>query len=166
MKIPYSTVRRRSLSINMTPMIDVVFLLIIFFLVSSHLARRENELPLDLPVADTGEELDTRETARLTLNIESDGRMTLGGSRIPAAGLAQRLVEVKDRQGKDVELRIRADRSVPYRQIWPILRAAADQGIWNVSFSVIRGTAGAGTGEAADRGPEVVLPPTRRPVAS
>ncbi len=44
---------RHSVGANMTPMIDVVFLLIIFFLVSSHLARQENRLPLDLPVAST-----------------------------------------------------------------------------------------------------------------
>ncbi|MCA9180756.1 MAG: biopolymer transporter ExbD, partial [Planctomycetales bacterium] len=35
-----------SASINMTPMIDVVFLLIIFFLVSSHLAKQENQVEL------------------------------------------------------------------------------------------------------------------------
>ena len=40
---------------NMTPMIDVVFLLIIFFLVSSHLAKQEVHLELPLPAADSGE---------------------------------------------------------------------------------------------------------------
>ncbi len=38
----------------MTPMIDVTFLLIIFFLVSSHLAKQENFLKLDLPTAAAG----------------------------------------------------------------------------------------------------------------
>ena len=40
--------------INLTSLIDVVFLLIIFFLVSSHLAKQESQLELPLPVADSG----------------------------------------------------------------------------------------------------------------
>ena len=41
--------------IDMTPMIDVVFQLLIFFLVASHLARQEVQLQLDLPDAGTGQ---------------------------------------------------------------------------------------------------------------
>jgi len=40
-------------TISMTPMIDIVFLLIIFFLVSSHMASRETAQPIDLPSAST-----------------------------------------------------------------------------------------------------------------
>jgi len=49
-----SNLSRGSLGFNMTPMIDVVFLLIIFFLVSSHLAQQETQLELDLPEATSG----------------------------------------------------------------------------------------------------------------
>ena len=48
MRVP-SNLARGSLGFSMTPMIDVVFLLIIFFLVSSHLAQQEVQLDLDLP---------------------------------------------------------------------------------------------------------------------
>ena len=47
MRVP-SNLRSGSLGFNMTPMIDVVFLLIIFFLVSSHLAKQEVQMPLPL----------------------------------------------------------------------------------------------------------------------
>ena len=50
MRLPHNG-QSRELSNNMTPMIDVVFLLIIFFLVSSHLARQESRVPLELPDA-------------------------------------------------------------------------------------------------------------------
>ena len=136
MKIPrYAGGRARG--VNMTPMIDVVFLLIIFFLVSSHLARREHELPLELPTAATGDEVPV-EAARLTLNIENDGTMSLGGSRISAEDLRQRLLAARQKQGDDVELRVRADRTVPYRVIRPVLATAAQCGLWNVTFAVIR----------------------------
>ncbi|MBT6848587.1 MAG: biopolymer transporter ExbD, partial [Planctomycetaceae bacterium] len=50
--------RSKETGFNMTPMIDVVFLLIIFFLVSSHLARQETQLELDLPEASSGEQVE------------------------------------------------------------------------------------------------------------
>ena len=53
MKIPTSQTSRR-FGANMTPLIDVVFLLIIFFLVSSQLARQEANIELELPEASTG----------------------------------------------------------------------------------------------------------------
>ncbi len=155
MRIPQSTqhtARSRSLNVNMTPMIDVVFLLIIFFLVSSHLARRENELPLDLPTADTGQPVQETESARVTLNLEPDGRMTLAGTRLRPRELSERLANAMKRQGNDVELRIRADRAVAYRHVAPVLRAAANQNIWNVSFSVIRPAAA--TSSTAGRYPD------------
>ena len=58
-----SNLARGSVSFNMTPMIDVVFLLIIFFLVSSNLAQQEVHLEIDLPDAASGnrpQEDDTR----------------------------------------------------------------------------------------------------------
>ena len=54
-------------------MIDVVFLLIIFFLVSSHLARQESSMELKLPNAVAGKEDFDQTTARITINVESDG---------------------------------------------------------------------------------------------
>lgn len=59
----------------MTPMIDVVFLLIVFFLVSSHLAKQESRLPLPLPDAESGLPSAERQTARVTVNVLSDGRI-------------------------------------------------------------------------------------------
>ena len=128
----------QKLGFNMTPMIDVVFLLIIFFLVSSHLARRENELPLDLPTADSGQDAADVEPNRVTLNIEADGTLTLAGSAVAPAELSGRLVSAREREGKDLELRIRADRAVAYEHVSPILKMAAQNQIWNVSFAVVR----------------------------
>ena len=51
MQVPSSTTSRGEVGFNMTPMIDIVFLLIIFFIVSSHLARQETQLELALPAA-------------------------------------------------------------------------------------------------------------------
>jgi len=123
---------------NMTPMIDVVFLLIIFFLVSSHLAKQEAQLPLPLPTATSGQELVENETPRVVVNIDLDGRMTLAGHVVDLQQLKERLKFEQKKVGVDLELRIRCDRQTPYANVKPVMLAATDAGIWSIAFSVIR----------------------------
>jgi biopolymer transport protein ExbD len=123
---------------NMTPMIDVVFLLIIFFLVSSHLARQENRLQLPLPVAESGVETVYDQRPRVTINVLADGQVLLAGRKVDPRALQQRLAREVARVGQDLEIRIRADRSVAYRFVGPILAAAARAGIWKITFAVVR----------------------------
>ena len=136
MKIP-STSSRGHVGFNMTPMIDVVFLLIIFFLVSSHLARRENRIPVELPNAVSGQDDLASPTPRVTLTIKSDGTALLSGEPFRIAELPQRLAAQRAQMGDEMELRIRGDRRVPYRVVEPILDGAAKAGVWNVTFAVV-----------------------------
>ena len=129
--------RRRSVGINMTPMIDVVFLLIIFFLVSSHLAQRENRIQVELPTAAGGQRDLPDDTPRLTLTLQQDGRLWLGGMPLSIGQLTERLQRQLTQHGTALELRIRCDRQLPYRQVEPILASAARAGLWNVSFAVL-----------------------------
>lgn len=119
----------------MTPMIDVVFLLIIFFLVSSHLARQEARMPLDLPLAELSE-TDTSVEDKLTVNVTDAGKWLVGGTEVDAVRLAGLLNQHRSDHGEDAAVRVRTDRSVPYGRVEPILRAAAKSGLWNASFSV------------------------------
>ena len=137
MKLP-SHLRSNGLHFNMTPMIDVVFLLIIFFLLSSHLARRENKVELSLPTATSGEEAWDETTPRVTLNVLPKGEILLGGRQVTAPQLATRLKAAREELGTRTELRVRADRAVPYRHIGPILAAATQSDLWTVTFAVIR----------------------------
>ena len=137
MKVP-----RRALGgevgFNMTPMIDVVFQLIIFFLVSSHLAKQEVQLQLPLPAAESGEKSKEDDKPRLTVNVLGDGTLLLAGREVARSELAGRLGERIADLGRDVEVRIRSDRSVAYRHVEPIMLACARAGIWNVTYAVYR----------------------------
>ena len=121
----------------MTPMIDVVFLLIIFFLVSSHLARQEAQLPLPLPDAVTGQEIDSRRE-RVVVNVMGDGSLMLAGRRTSETELRQRLIYERERRGAELEVRIRGDRGVPFQAVQPILLSVGKSGITNVTFSVVQ----------------------------
>jgi len=141
---------RGSLGFNMTPMIDVVFLLIIFFLVSSHLAQQETQLELDLPQAKSGSRPEEDETRRVVVNVlperKPEGRIMVGGrvmkedelaDLIRFEGEANRRLLQEDPKAPPLEVRIRCDRKVPYSVVEPIMIACARQGVWKVTFAVV-----------------------------
>lgn len=134
MKIPNQQ-NRPFTGANMTPMIDVVFLLIIFFLVSSHLARQESRLPVELPVALTHNPLNV-DPVSLTITVNRDRQILIAGKVVEVASLASTLDEVVDRDGDTASLRIRTDGVVPYRVIEPILKAAAGAGLLDIKLAV------------------------------
>lgn len=135
MRIPTANYRG-DVGINMTPMIDVVFQLLIFFLVSSHLSKQEAQMALPLPVADSGQQPQDSDRPRVTINVLRDGSLSLAGHPVTHAELPNRLKTVLDTDGRDVEIRIRSDRAVPYRDVEPILLSCARAGVWNVAFAV------------------------------
>ena len=121
----------------MTPMIDVVFLLIIFFLVSSHLARQESRIPLQLPLADSGiDQAASPPTDVLTINIMPDGAWQVSGANLDRSRLDRALVQHREAHGDDATVRIRTDREVPYGTVSPILQSIAASGLWDASFAV------------------------------
>jgi biopolymer transport protein ExbD len=137
MRVP-SNIGRGEVGINLTPMIDVVFQLIIFFLISSHLAKQEAQMALPLPIADSGEQPAERDARRLTLNVLGDGRLLLAGHPVSAAELLTRLKEAAATAGEPLEVRLRGDRAVPYEFVEPLLVACARAGVGDVKFSVYR----------------------------
>ncbi len=133
-----SAAHHREMRVNMTPMIDIVFLLIIFFLVSSHLARQESQMALPLPTAVSGEALDDFDHARVVINVLENGTMLLAGRRVSVTELQRRLKHERGVAGADLAVRIRSDRHVPFQFVQPILLAVSRAGIANVTFAVVR----------------------------
>jgi biopolymer transport protein ExbD len=134
MRIPNSD-RRTAIGANMTPMIDVVFLLIIFFLVSSHLARQENRLPLDLPTASTFQDTDPDKQA-LTISLDDSAALRVRGDIVPLPALRSLLADLKDQDGDRAAIRIRVDSQVQYALVEPVLREAALAGVTDASIAV------------------------------
>jgi len=122
----------------MTPMIDVVFQLIIFFLLSSHLAKQETQLPLPLPAADSGTVQAADNRPRLTVNVLADGTLLVANRPITSDDLVSLLRDRRAMHGNELEVRIRGDRSVLYSRVEPVLLACAKAGIWNVAYAVMR----------------------------
>lgn len=137
MKVP-NQVQASNVGFNMTPMIDVVFLLIIFFLVSSHLAKQEAQMELELPNANSGSGAVDDPAPRVVINVTSNGGLLVGGHRISQDQLTERLNQRVQIDGHGLEVRIRTARQANYATVRPILLSCTQVGIWNVSFAVYR----------------------------
>jgi biopolymer transport protein ExbD len=134
MKIP--TYRGTShVSINMTPMIDVTFLLIIFFLVSSHLAKQENFIELALPTSNSGL-MDANDRPTLTIQVLESGQYRVGSQDI-VLDQVRRVIQQRNSEDADpVRIRIRTDKKTPYEFIASLLRICALTGNSDVVFAV------------------------------
>lgn len=124
----------------MTPMIDIVFLLIIFFLVSSHLSRQETRHPVTLAEASSGE-LPEADASPITLTLDADSQLFFGGEPITLDQASSRIrPRITGRQAdaasKSNKVRIRIDRVVPYADVEAVLRQLADLGIRDVAIVV------------------------------
>ena len=126
----------------MTPMIDVVFLLIIFFLVSSHLQKQETQQELELPIAGSADNDSEQQTPRVTINVLESGELVVSGRTLPRGELIAMLQAVRKDKGEDVEVRIRSSRSAPWSTIEPVMLGCTKSGIWNVGFAVYRNEGG------------------------
>jgi len=137
MRAPASSARGE-VGINMTPMIDVVFQLIIFFLLASHLGQQESQTAIELPAATSGNRADDDDARRVTVNVLGDGGLVLSGRRLANGELDRVLRVERTGVGPNLEVRVRCDRSAPYRHVEPILVACTKAGVWQVTFAVVR----------------------------
>ena len=100
------------LTINIVPMIDVVFAVLAFFILSTLYLTRAEGLPVTLPRAATGES----QEATLTLTITADGNLFLGQQPVVLESLheeVQALVE----PGQTAMVTVRADEATPHGQV-------------------------------------------------
>lgn len=136
MRLPSQNIHR-GLQFNITPLIDVVFLLIIFFLVASHFIRNEQVEQVELPNATQGKD-EEEAASRIVVTVATDERLIVGGHEATLEEIERRLQIVTEEHGAAAtELRIRADRSVRYSIVEPLLVAAARSGVSKVRFAVL-----------------------------
>ncbi len=124
-------------------MIDVVFLLLCFFITTSVFSQWEMEVDIVLPTAQSAKMPD-RLPGEVIINLARDGRVTINQQELSKASLADRLGRLaKFFPGQSVV--IRADRQTPYEQLVAIIDTCRLADIWNISFAT-------GTEESAGAG--------------
>lgn len=142
MRLPSTFRQRTPFRFNITPMIDVVFLLIIFFLMASYFVRSEQSRPIVLPNAQQGATDDQASQNRLTITVEQDGHYSIGGQILPESTVFRRIQELTDIRVENggsepaPEVRIRSDRDAKFVEIRRIIEQCASQNIRSIKFAV------------------------------
>lgn len=138
MRLPART-RQLGVTVNITPLIDVIFLLIIFFLAASHFVRNESRDEVNLPEATTGEEESGESKARLVITVTEDGTYKVGGGEVTVDDLAPMLFDGMAKDKELFEVRIRGDERVPFRMIEPVMLECAKAGVTKIKFGALPG---------------------------
>ncbi|MES2789533.1 MAG: biopolymer transporter ExbD [Planctomycetota bacterium] len=137
MKIP-SQARSYGVQFNLTPMIDIVFLLIIFFLVASYLSGSENQEAIQLSQAAGGSFNSPEAPRRIVVTITAAGQFLISGQVVTIADFATQIRPAKqEKPNQDLEIRLRADKRVPYELVEPLLVECARAGISQIKFNVV-----------------------------
>ena len=122
-----------SFAFDMTPMIDVVFLLLIFFMVSTVFVDFSKKMDINLPTSKSSA-LD-ESTKTLEVEMSKDKKIFLAGKPLTLLGLETTLaqIELKDKKPSAI---IRADKSLPYGDVIQVMGLLQKKGIPDISVAV------------------------------
>jgi biopolymer transport protein ExbD len=121
--------------VPLTPMIDVVFLLLCFFVTSQIFAQWETEIDVALPTASTGA-MPQRLPGEVIVNVRADGSAVVNGQVLDDGQLRatmERLVDLFPGQ----PILLRADKATAYEHVVRILDTCRQADIWNISFATL-----------------------------
>ena len=123
-------IKSRSPRIEMLPLIDVVFLLLVVFIYAMLSMAVHKGLPVALPTSATAE-LDTQ--ALLTITVSADGAIFVDQEPVALEGL-QGLLEAATRTDKETGVLLFADRDLPYQALFRVLDKVRQAGLHRISL--------------------------------
>lgn len=113
--------------VQLTSMLDCIFLLLIFFLVSSQLKKVEKELPIQLPEANVTRSVKATPDL-ITVSVDSHGGLFVNARPVGAAGLRAALREAAA-ENPDRRVRLDGDIYAPFRSIVQVLDTCQGEGL-------------------------------------
>ena len=119
--------QQQDVSIEMTPMIDMVFLLLIFFLVATTFHQEERELQIALPAATAAAPI-SMSLREIIINVDAEGRIIVGGREIEPEALGA-LIDDAVKINPEQKVSVRGDRATPYANVVRVLDICKTAGI-------------------------------------
>lgn len=128
--------RREEIDLNLTPLIDVVFLLLIFFMVSTTF-EKTSKLKIDLPEASA--KATQQANKKIVIGIDVKGRYYINERQLvntQLKTLKQALIKTAGND-KDIPIVLRADAKTPYQAVVRAMDAASQVGLTRLSISTL-----------------------------
>ena len=124
------------IALQLAPMIDILLLLLCFFIISWQYSQSETELNVSVPTAQEGAD-PTRQRGEIIINILADGSIRVDSVTVDLTKLSTKLSAIAQVY-KNQPVRIRGDGGVPYQRIVEVIDICQKSGIWNISFATQR----------------------------
>lgn len=120
--------------LQLAPLIDILLLLLLFFIITMNFAKQETEIEIAVPAAEEGKENTDRTYGEIVINVKKDGVITMEGQTLTGDQLLTKLKLIASVQ-KDQAVILRSDENSLYKFTINVLDVCQKAGIWNVSFA-------------------------------
>ncbi len=130
------TIKTDRPTIQMAPLIDIIFLLLIFFMSASIFYQLETEINITVPTASEATEM-KRSPGEIIVNIRKDGSIVVNQRDLSHGQLKAMLGRISELY-KGQPVIIRADRDTYHKHVIKVLDICAGADIWNVSFATMK----------------------------
>jgi len=128
---------REDVELNMTPMIDVVFQLIIFFVVTLRMEKEYNrEIRLEKSPHGPAIKADEQRTT-MVIEVDKGGRLSLHGARVPI-DMLQGIIQRRFNKYGAFPILIRADKQTKHQDVRRVMDLCTGVGIWRINFAAIK----------------------------
>ena len=134
-KIKRST---EEVKLNMTPMIDIVFQLIIFFVVAAEMEKNAFDQRIMLARAPDGPAIEKRDPRTIVIDINDRGGVSIAHTPLSLAALGSVLRQAVASYGATTPVHIRGDRRVEHEHVRRVLDVCGEAGMWSITFLAIK----------------------------
>ena len=132
--MPLKTIRDEEPQMNLTSMIDVLFLLVIFFMAVTKFAEDDRRLPLHVPTISDRGALSAAPDPKV-INVYQDGEITIGNRTVSIPELTGQLAAARS-QYKDLAVLIRGDKMTTHGRMTEVYSACRQAGVAELAISV------------------------------
>jgi biopolymer transport protein ExbD len=119
---------------QMAPMIDIVFLLLSFFIITWQWSRNETELDVSVPTTAEGADATRTSAGEKIINIRADGTVVVDRTALTLDELFGKMKNLAALY-KNQPIRLRADSKTEYQYVIDVISTCTKAGIWNISFA-------------------------------
>ena len=124
--------------LDMTPMIDVVFQLIIFFVVTAAMQDKALETNVRMAMAPNGPVEEVKDPRTVTVDVTADGTIQIMKTRISEGQLLTILNNARKTAGQSTPVVIRGDLTAKHEAIKRVMDICGKAGLWKIRFAALK----------------------------
>ena len=124
--------------LDMTPMIDVVFQLIIFFVVTADMANKALDTKVRMAMSPNGPIEEQKDPRTVVVDVERDGKIAIMKTHISEGQLYTVLRNAVNTSGQGTPIVIRGDLHAKHEDIKKVMDIAGKAGLWKIRFAALK----------------------------